>query len=148
MALKIQIDADIKSALLAGDRERAEVLRGLKSAILYEEVALGKRDEGLSDEEVQKVIVRECKKRDEAADLYEKGGRPETANKERREKEILSVYLPQQLSDEELESIVQAAVADAGDNAHMGKIIGAVKQKVGSQAEGARVAAAVQKVLR
>ncbi|HEX6462132.1 MAG TPA: GatB/YqeY domain-containing protein [Candidatus Saccharimonadales bacterium] len=148
MALKQQIDADLKSALLAGDRERAEVLRGLKSAILYEEVALKKRDPGLSDEEIQKVIARECKKRDEAADLYEKGERLDSAAKERREKEVLSIYLPKQLSDEELGEIVGAVIEAAGEDLHMGKLIGAVKQQVDNRAEGARVAAAVQKALR
>jgi uncharacterized protein YqeY len=148
MALKQRIDADVKTALLAGDRERAEVLRGLKSAILYEEVTQKKRDPGLSDAEIQQVVARECKKRDEAAELYEKGERPDSAVKERREKAILVMYLPQQLSDEELQKIVQAAVSEAGENAHIGKVIGAVKQKVGNQAEGARIAVAVQKALQ
>jgi len=148
MALKQQIDADVKTALLAGKREQAEVLRGLKSAILYEEVAQKKRDPGLSDAEIQQVVARECKKRDEAAELYEKGNRPESAAKERREKTVLSAYLPQQLSDEALQQVVAAAISEAGEGAHVGKVIGAVKQKVGNQAEGARVAAAVQKALQ
>lgn len=146
--LKQRIDADVKSAMLSGDREKADVLRGLKSAILYEEVALKRREDGLADEAIEKVIVRECKKRDEAAEMFEKGGNAEAASKERYEKELLSVYLPQQLGESELDAVVKSAIDEAGTDAHMGKLIGAVKQKVGNQADGARVAAAVQKALK
>lgn len=146
--LKDRINADVKSAMLIRDRERADVLRGLKSAILYEEVALNKRDDGLGDEAIEKVIVREIKKRDEAAVLYTRGGNDEAANKERAEKEIISVYLPQQLSDEELDKIATEAITDAGADAHVGKVIGAVKTSVGNKADGARVAAAVQKAFK
>lgn len=133
--------------MLGGDREVADVLRSLKSAILNEEIASNQRENGLSDEAAEKVIAREVKKRDEAAELYEKGGNNIAAGKERAEKEILRGYLPQQLSDEELENIVQTEVKNAGESPQMGKVIGAVKQKVGNQADGARVAAAVQEAL-
>lgn len=146
--LKERINADVKTAMLAGEREKADVLRGLKSAILYEEVAQKQRESGISDEAIEKVIVREVKKRDEAAGLYEKGGNAAAADKERAEKALLSDYLPKQLSDEELDAMVKSAIEEAGSEAHMGKIIGAVKQKAGSQADGARVAAAVQKALK
>lgn len=148
MSLKERINADVKTAMLSGDRETADVLRGLKGAILNEEIATKQRENGLGDEAIEKVIVRECKKRDEAAGLYEKGGNNLAAGKERAEKELLSGYLPKQLTDEELDTIAQAAASEAGEGAHMGKIIGAVKQSVGSQADGARVAAAVQKALK
>ncbi|MGH7928610.1 MAG: GatB/YqeY domain-containing protein [Candidatus Binatia bacterium] len=147
MSLKQRIDADVKAAMLAGDRERADVLRGLKSAILYEEVARNQRTEGLNDEAIEKVIAREAKKRDEAAGLYEKGGSTASADKERAEKAIVSEYLPKQISDIELDAVVKDAVEEAGGDTHAGKIIGAVKQKVGNQADGARVASAVQKAL-
>lgn len=145
--LKQKIDADIKIAMLSGDRETADVLRGLKGAILNEEIASKQREAGLSDEAVEKVIARECKKRDEAAELYDKGGNALSAGKERAEKELLAGYLPAQLDDEELDRIVQTEVKAAGADAQMGKIIGAVKQKTGTRADGARVAAAVKKAL-
>lgn len=134
--------------MLSGDREVADVLRGLKSAVLNEEIASKQRGQGLSDEAVQKVIAREVKKRDEAAELYEKGGNNIQAGKERAEKEVLNQYLPEQLSDEELDTLVQEAVKTAGDSPQQGKVIGAVKQQVGNKADGARVAAAVQRELR
>lgn len=148
MAIKQQLDADLKTAMLAGEKERTDVLRGLKSAVLYEEVAQKKRDAGLSDADIEKVIARESKKRDEAAELFERGGNLESAEKERREKEILSAYLPKQLNDDQLEAIVAAVIKESGEDVHVGKIIGTVKSQVGTQADGARVAAAVQKALQ
>ncbi len=147
MALKSQIDADLKSALLSRDGEKADVLRGLKTAILYEEVAQKKREAGLSDEEIEKIIARESKKRVESAELFARGGNQASADKELREKVVLEGYLPKQLTDEELLEIAKTEVAAAEGEAHMGKLIGAVKQKVGSQADGARIAAAVKKAI-
>lgn len=143
--LKERIDQDLKAALLGGDKKRAEVLRGLKSAILYEEVAKGVRDTGLADESILTVIGREVKKRIESAELYKKADSPERAQAELAEKDIISVYLPAQMSDEELAAIVDEIVAEFGaDAAKMGQIIGAVRQKVGQKADGARIAAAVK----
>lgn len=148
MSLKQRIDADVKSAMLARDSERVDVLRGLKGAILNEEITTGQREAGLDDDAVERVIAREIKKREEAAQLYDKGGNAASADKERAEKEMLSAYLPQQLSDEELEAVVKTVLDELGEAAHMGKAIGAVKQKVGTAADGARIAAAVQRALK
>lgn len=148
MTLKQRIDADVKSAMLARESERVDTLRVLKGAILNEEVATGQREQGLNDEAIEKVVAREIKKRDEAAELYEKGGNAPSAAKERAERKILSEYLPKQLSDDELAVVVQEVIGDLEEGIHMGKVIGAVKQKVGNQADGARVAAVVQKALQ
>lgn len=148
MELKKRLQQDLKSAMLSGQREVAEVLRGLKSAILNEEIATRQRENGLNDEAIEKVIAREVKKRTEATELYERGGNQAAADKEMAEKHILSGYLPKQINDDDLESIVQTVVQSAGDDAHMGKIIGAVKEQVGNQANGARVAAAVRKAMQ
>ena len=98
MSLIEQISADLKTAMLARDEFTTTTLRGLKSAILYEELAQNKRDEGLADDEVQKVTAREIKKRDDALKLYAQAGDQERADKEDREMKILSQYLPEQLS--------------------------------------------------
>ncbi|MBL8159913.1 GatB/YqeY domain-containing protein [Candidatus Saccharibacteria bacterium] len=148
MSLKERLDADIKRTMLAGERDKADVLRGLKSAILYEEVAQKSRDTGLDDAAIEKVVARECKKREEAAALYDKGGSPDRAAKERSERDILSAYLPAQLDDAALDAEVSAAIADQGQDAHVGKLIGAVKARVGNSADGARIAAAVQRALK
>lgn len=142
--LKERLTENIKTAMLAGDKPRVEVLRGLKAAILNEEVAKGIRDTGLSDEQIEQVFAREVKKRLEAADLYAKAGRQELADKELYQKEIIEAFLPKQLTDDELAEAVAAAIVELGEGAHMGQVIGAVKAKVGQSADGARIAAAVK----
>lgn len=149
MALKEQIQNDLKAALLGGDRFAGETLRGLKAAILNEEVAQGKRDEGLSDSDIEKIIAREVKKRNESALLYEQNDRAESAADERHEVEILSQYLPQQLSEADIQTIVEQTIDEMGAAGmqSMGLVIGAVKQKVGNTADGATVARLVKQTL-
>jgi uncharacterized protein YqeY len=149
MALKQRIQDDLKAALLGGDRFVGETLRGLKAAILNEEVALGKRDEGLDDTEIEKIVAKEVKKRNESATLYEQNGRAESAADERREAEIMSAYLPKQLSEDEVKAVIEAAVKQLGANgmSDMGKVIGVVKAKVGNTADGALIAKLVKEQL-
>ena len=148
--LKDQIQADLKAAMLARDTVRTQTLQGLKAAILNEEVAKKVREEGLDDAAIEQLIAREAKKRDEAAGLFEQGGNQESADKERAEKEILSVYLPEQLSEEDIRNLVNeaiAAVAASGPQ-DMGRVIGAVKAKAGNTADGATVARLVKEQLQ
>jgi uncharacterized protein YqeY len=149
MALKQRIQDDLKAALLGGDRFVGETLRGLKAAILNEEVAKNLREEGLGDPEIEQIVAKEVKKRNESATLYEQNDRAESAADERREAEILSVYLPRQLSQEELTSVIEAAIKQLGANgmSDMGKVIGVVKSKVGNTADGATVAKLVKEQL-
>ena len=149
MALKQRIQDDLKAALLGGDRFVSETLRTLKAAILNEEVAQNKRDEGLDDATIEQIIAKEVKKRNEAASLYAQNDRAESAASECREAEILSVYLPQQLSETEVQAIVTATVAELGatDAKMMGQVIGAVKKAVGNTADGALVARLVKEAL-
>lgn len=149
MALKQRINDDLKAALLGGDRFAAETLRGLKAAILNEEVAKSKRDEGLSDDEIEQVLAREVKKRLESAALYEQNNREDSAENERREADIFRTYLPKQLSEAELKTVIDAKVAELGvnDMKMMGQVIGAVKQEVGNTADGAMIAKLVKEKL-
>ena len=148
-ALKARITDEMKAALLGGNRFRGDVLRNVKAAILNEEVSLGKRDEGLNDAEVEKVLAREVKKRVESAELYRSNGRAELAEPEEQEAEILREFLPEQLSETEVMAIVEDVVASMGDVSmqKMGQVIGAVKQKVGNAADGALVAKIVKEKL-
>ena len=148
-ALKARITDEMKAALLGGNRFRGDVLRNVKAAILNEEVSLGKRDEGLSDAEVEKVLAREVKKRVESAELYRSNGRAELAEPEEQEAEILREFLPEQLSEAEVMAIVEDDVASMDDVSmqKMGQVIGAVKQKVGNAADGALVAKIVKEKL-
>jgi len=147
--LKATIDADLKNALLSGERFRADVLRGLKAAILNEEVAQGKRDEGLANEEVEKIVAREVKKRAESVELYIKANRQELADNEKAEAAVLSAYLPEQLSEADIQEVVDEIVASLevrGPQA-MGQVIGAVKSKLGNSADGAVIARLVKQAL-
>lgn len=150
MALKEQISDEMKAALLGGNRFVGETLRNLKAAILNEEVAQGKRDEGLSDADIEKVIAREAKKRIESAKVYRENNRPELAEPEEQELEILQKYLPQQLSEDEVRVLVKTKIADLGATspAMMGQVVGAVKQVAGNTVDGAVVARIVKDELK
>ncbi len=147
MSIKQRLEQDLKSALLSGDKHLATTLRGLKSAILYVEVAEGSRDTGLADDEVMKLFLKEAKKRQESADLYLQGGNKERADLELQEKTIIEQYLPKQLSEAELLDVVKRVISENNltDNKSMGIIIGKVKAITGSTVDGGRIASAVKK---
>ena len=125
----------------ARDRERASALR-LIVDVLQQDAKLGKGDEVA-------VLQRERKKRVEAAEAYENAGRAEQAASERFEAELIEGYLPQQLSDEELGELVEAAVAETGatEQKQMGQVMSALMPKLGGRADGKRVSAAVRQKL-
>lgn len=146
MSLKLQLDQDLKTAMLAGDKQQVTVLRGLKGAILNVEIQKGSREQGLTDEEVLAVLAKESKKRQESADMYKQGNSPERVTAELAEKEIIDKYLPQQMSDAELEAVIDKVIKDGGASGPqaMGLVIGVVKQQVGGQADGGRIAQIVR----
>ncbi|NBU34407.1 hypothetical protein EB118_13270 [bacterium] len=144
MSLKDNLQADLKTSMLARDNFTTDVIKGLKSAILYAEVAAGKRDEGLSDDEILAVFKKESKKRQESADMYTQGNSLDKADKELREKAIIDAYLPAQLDEATVNTMIDTALADLGISAptrqDMGKIIGAVKAKGGAELDGSMLA--------
>lgn len=144
-----QLERDLKTALLAGDKTKTETLKVLKSTLQYEAVAKRIKPEDLSDEQVQGVLAREAKKRAEAADLYEKAGEAERAAKEKAEKDLIEDYLPAQMDQAELEAIVQDEIAKTGGATlqDMGRIIGAVRSRAGAGADGALIARLVKEKL-
>ncbi|RWZ79826.1 MAG: GatB/YqeY domain-containing protein [Candidatus Chaera renei] len=144
MELQRRIEQDIKTALLGGDKTTAETLKGLKSAILYAQKKNGATT--ISDLEIAAILQAEQKKRDEAAELYKRGGNQAAADKELQEKTIIARYLPTQLSDDELAAVVDAAVAK-NPQAGLGAIIADVRQAAGAAADGSRVAAMVKQKL-
>lgn len=150
-SLKSKLKEDLTAAIRARDELRSSTLRLTLTAITKEEVS-GKTARELSDDEVQKVIAKEAKKRREAAEAFEQGGRPESAEREKAEGELLDAYLPKQLTDDELGAIVAQAVEEAkaagteGPRA-MGAVMKIVNPKVAGRAEGGRVAAAVKQLL-
>ena len=143
MSVLEQVQADVRTAMKAGERKRAAALRMIVDA-LQKEAKLG---DGDGDEVA--VLQRERKKRIEAAEAYHEGGRAEQAEAERSEAELIEAYLPQQLSDEELAELVDAAVAESGasEQKQMGQVMSALMSKVGGRADGKRVSAAVRERL-
>lgn len=144
-----RLDGDLKNAMLSGEKLRVEVLKGLKNALQYEAVAQKAVDRQLSDEQVQRVLAREAKKRQEAADLYKQGGNNQKAEAELAEKKIIEEYLPNQLDEAAIAKLVEDEIAkiDSPTMANMGQIIGAVKAKVGAGADGAVIANIVKQKL-
>lgn len=146
MSLKEKIDLDVKAALLGGDKDRATVLRGIKSVVLNEEVAKGLRDSGLPDDQIISLLQKEAKKRQESADLYIQGGNQEKADAELSEKKIIEEYLPAQLSEQDITKLIDEVVEENGaiTKETMGATIAAVKAKSAGAADGATVARLVR----
>ena len=141
MSVLEQVQADVRTAMKAGERERAGALRMIVDS-LQQDAKLGKGDEVA-------VLQRERKKRLEAADAYREADRTEQAKAERFEAELIEAYLPAQLSDEELAGLVDAAVAETGatEQKQMGQVMSALMPKLGGRADGKRVSAAVRERL-
>lgn len=146
--LKDRLQADLTAAMKARDELRSATLRMVLTAVRNEEVA-GKTARELSDDEVVAVLTREAKKRREAAEAYDGGGRPERAERERAEGVVIDGYLPAQLTDDELQQLVAAAIAEAsaeGPRA-MGQVMKVLTPRTAGRAEGSRVAAEVRRQL-
>lgn len=146
--LKARLRADLTAAMKDRDEVRTRTLRMALTSVSTEEVA-GKAARELSDDEVLKVLAREAKRRREAATAFQEAGRDEQAAAERAEDEVLSGYLPAQLSDHEVAELVAAAIAETGASgmAAMGQVMKVVTPRVGGRAEGSRVAAEVRRQL-
>ena len=149
MKLQDEINVKLKEAMLSRDQFLTGVLRDLKSAILYEMVAKNKRDEGLADEEIQAVIAREVKKRNDAIEIYTNAGNQTAVGKETAEKEILNSFLPEPLTDDELREIIKKTIADGNfEPKDMGQVIGLTKKAAGARADGAKIAMMVKETLK
>lgn len=149
MTKKEEINQDLKQAMLAGDKELVLVLRGIKSSILYAEVAAGGRETGLSDQAVTELLQKEAKKRQESADLYRQGNSEDRALKEEFEKKVIERYLPAKLSEEEIVKLIEQEIAKL-DNLgpqQMGQIIGGVKKASNGAADGSTLARLVKERL-
>ncbi len=150
MNVKQQIEIDIKQAMLKGDKTLVTTLRGLKSAILYVEVAEGAREKGLSEPKLIEVLSKEAKKRQESADMYTQGGSPERSQAELAEKAAIEKYLPAQIPEAEISQIVSDVISELGatDMSKMGQVIGAVKERTKGTADGAVIARLVKEKLQ
>jgi hypothetical protein len=146
--LKERLQADLTTAMKARDELRLATVRMVLTAVKAEEVA-GKTARELDDGEVLAVLAREAKKRREAAEAFDQAGRPELAERERAEGEVIAAYLPAQLTDAEIRDIVAAAIAQTGasEPRAMGQVMKVATPQVAGRAEGGRVAAEVRRQL-
>lgn len=150
-SVKQQLKDDLTAAMKAGNEVAKSTLRMALSAITNAEVA-GDEAVELSDDQVIQVLQSEVKKRAEAAEVYQQAGRTDAAAKERAEAEVLAQYLPAALSDEELavvvnEEVARAATEGATGMKAMGAVVKAVRQRVGSSADGGKIADLVKAAL-
>ena len=143
--LKARVEADMKSALKAGDKLRLSALRMFLAAIKNKEVE-GSRARELSDDEVREVAQKELKKRGDSIEAFEAAGRTELAAKERAEAEVLASYAPAPLSDAEVDAFVEQAFAATGATSvrEMGKVMGFVMGKAKGRVDGALVQSKVR----
>ena len=147
MGSQATLGQEIKAAMLAKDADRLSTLRLLKSAVGYAQIE--KKTEPLSDADFVAVVQREVKKRRDSIEQFEKGGRPELAEKERKEILILDTFLPKALSAEDLEQLVKATVQELGATGKkdMGPVIKAVQAKAAGRADGKTISGLVGKLL-
>ncbi|MEM7107231.1 MAG: GatB/YqeY domain-containing protein [Bacteroidota bacterium] len=148
MSLKKQIDQDIKSAMLAKKKEELTALRAIKSAILLAETEKGAGDD-LTEEAEMKLLTKAAKQRKDSAELYAKEGRDDLADKEHFEFEIISKYLPTQLSDGDLKKEVESIISGVGATGmqDMGKVMGAATKKLAGKADGKKISEMVKSIL-
>ncbi|HMG05647.1 MAG TPA: GatB/YqeY domain-containing protein [Chthoniobacterales bacterium] len=149
MTLPERIDSDLKDAMRAQDAVKLGVLRMLKSAIKYSAIEKAGGESQLDDAEAAQVIRKQVKQRQDSIESFEKGGRLELAEKEKNELAILTAYLPQGLSADELAKIVRETIAEVGatSKAQMGAVMKALQGKVAGRADGKAMSGEVQKQL-
>jgi len=147
--LKDKIQEDLKQAMLAKEVEKLSTIRMLKSALQYFEIQKGGAGYEATDEDVMDVIGREIKKRRESIEMYEKGGRQELADKEKLELEILQTYLPEQMTEEEVQVLVNEAITQTGAKTmqDMGKVMGALMPKVKGKTDASIISNLVRQKL-
>jgi hypothetical protein len=146
--LKTRLQADLNAAMKARDELTTATVRMALTAVTNEEVA-GKTARELSDDEVLRVLTKEAKKRREAAEAFAAAGRPELAERERAEENVLERYLPAQLDDDELRELIKAAIAEAGatELRQLGAVMKLVQPRVAGRADGRRVSDEVRRQL-
>jgi len=147
MTLLEKVAAELKASMLARNAERTGALRMLKSAIGYTQIE--RKTEALSDADVLAVVQKEAKKRRDAIEEYERGGRPELAAKEQAELVVLQEFLPRALTPEELEALVKSVIAEAGATSKkdMGVVMKAAQAKAAGRADGKTLSGVVNRLL-
>ncbi|WP_202080688.1 GatB/YqeY domain-containing protein [Caldalkalibacillus salinus] len=141
-----RLNSDMKQAMKDKDKKKLTVIRAVRSSLKNEEIQLGRE---LNEDEVLTVLNRELKQRKDSLQEFEKAGRDDLASNIKEELEILAEYMPEQLSEEEVASLVKETIAEVGasSKADMGKVMGAIMPKVKGRADGSIVNKLVQQHL-
>jgi uncharacterized protein len=149
MTLQERVDSDLKQAMRNKDATKVGVLRMLKSAFKYAAIAKSGAEADLSDAEGVQVIRKQAKQRQDSIESFEKGGRAELADREKKELTILNSYLPRAMSADELTRVVRETIAEVGatSKAQMGAVMKALQAEVAGRADGKTLSAEVQKQL-
>lgn len=148
MGLKQQIDADIKKAMLARNKEELEALRSIKSLILLAETEKGGSDE-LSGEAESKLLMKAAKQRKESAEIFQQQNRADLAARELFQLEVINRYLPKQLSEEEIQSVLANVINEVGAKGpqDLGKVMGVATKRLAGQADGRVISDLAKKLL-
>lgn len=148
MSLDQNINNELKEAMLSKNEVKVRTIKAIKAAFLLAKTEKGATGEIAAEQEI-KILQKLYNQRKESFEIFSKENRPELAVKEKEEMEMIASYLPKQMNDEELTTIVQAVITETGASSikDMGKVIGAVTKKVAGQAEGARISALVKCLL-
>lgn len=147
--LKTKLREELKQSMLARNAEKTSVLRMLISAITYYEIQKGGAGYEATDEDVLSVIAKEAKQRKDSIEEFKKANRPELAEKETKELEMLQAYLPAQMAEDQIHEIVKQTISEMGATsvAEMGKVMGALMPRVKGKADGGLVSKIVRESL-
>ncbi|MGF1542811.1 MAG: GatB/YqeY domain-containing protein [Pleurocapsa sp.] len=150
MSLKERIGEDLKTAMKAKDKIRLETVRSIKKAIIEKEVALRPQGiDSLNQEHEIELLSQQAKQRRDAIEQYQNAGRNDLADKESQELAIIETYLPKQVSDEELETIIDQIIVSSGANSikDLGKVMGPAMKQLKGKADGKKIQALVKSKL-
>lgn len=147
MSLKHNVESEIKKAMLAKDKDRLRALRAIKSLIMLEETKGGSAE--VTEEDEMKILTKAAKQRKDSADIYQQQNREDLAAIELAELEIINEFLPQQLSEEELEAALKVIISELGAEGpkDMGKVMGAATKKLAGKADGKLISQKVKNLL-
>ncbi|MCH7411514.1 GatB/YqeY domain-containing protein [Belliella sp. DSM 111904] len=148
MSLKLSVESEIKKAMLAKDKDRLRALRAIKSLIMLEETK-GGAAASLSEDDEMKLLTKAAKQRKDSADIYQQQGREDLYAVEVAELEIISEFLPKQLTEEELTAELKQIIAEVGATSakDMGKVMGAASKALAGKADGKAISAKVKELL-
>ena len=147
MSLKLNIETEIKKAMLAKDKDRLRALRGIKSLIMLEETKGG--NQSVSEADELKILTKAAKQRRDSADIYQQQNREDLASVELAELEIINEFLPKQLSEGEIEFELTRIMAEVGAEGpkDMGKVMGAATKQLAGKADGKTISQKVKSLL-